>query len=121
MKLEKGNSIINEPFWKHLNNGKEVIVNTYIKKEDISLTDFEIVSCNGNYKTALKLLLDKIERLPAADVRPVVRGKWQVYYTDLDSLYTRCTACLCTFKGSKNHYNFCPNCGAQMNMREEQR
>ena len=58
-----------------------------------------------------------IDSIPAADVRPVVRGKWQIYYTDLDNTYTRCTACLCSFKGAKNHYNFCPNCGADM--REE--
>lgn len=44
----------------------------YIKKEDIGLTDFEIVLCKGDYKEALKMLLDKIENLPAADVCPVM-------------------------------------------------
>jgi len=40
----------------------------YIKKADIGLTDFEIILCKGDYKEALKMLLDKIENLPAADV-----------------------------------------------------
>lgn len=44
----------------------------YIKKSDIGLTDFEIILCKGDYKEALLMLFDKIEHLPAADVRPVV-------------------------------------------------
>lgn len=44
----------------------------YIEREKIGLTDFEIVMCNGDYKDAFRRLLDKIESIPAADVRPVV-------------------------------------------------
>ena len=36
----------------------------YIKREDIGLTNFEIILCKGDYKEALKMLLDKIENLP---------------------------------------------------------
>ena len=44
----------------------------YIEREKVGLTDFEIAMCNGDYKEGLKILLDKIESIPAADVRPVV-------------------------------------------------
>lgn len=46
----------------------------YIEREKIGLTDFEIIMCNGDYKEAFKMLLEKIESLPAADVRPVPDG-----------------------------------------------
>lgn len=117
MKLEKGGPVINEPFWKHPNNEKEIIMNTYIKKEDIGLTDFEIISCNGNYKMALKLLLDKIEGLPAADVQEIKHGRWIDQRADSEV----CSVCGSRFYisalfivGINDEPNFCPNCGADM-------
>ena len=50
----------------------------YISRESIGLTDFEIILCQADenkYKSALVMLLDKIEKLPAADVRKVVLCK----------------------------------------------
>ena len=52
----------------------------YIKKEDIGLTDFDIVMCKGDYKEALKMLIDKIENAPVADVVEVVRCKDCIHY-----------------------------------------
>ena len=44
-----------------------------IDADEIGLTDFEIVMCNGDYKEALKMLLDKISNKPTAyDVDKVV-------------------------------------------------
>lgn len=37
-----------------------------IDADEIGLTDFEIVMCNGDYKEALKMLLDKISNQPTA-------------------------------------------------------
>ena len=37
-----------------------------IDADEIGLTDFEIVMCNGDYKEALKVLLDKISNQPTA-------------------------------------------------------
>ena len=62
--------------------------------------------------------LEAIRKLPAADVRPVVRAKW------LDDWETGCSECsVChdsflweDFKGVAD-WHFCPNCGADM--REE--
>ena len=59
----------------------------------------------------------ELQALPAADVRPVVRGEWIPAPEKGDCIY-RCSQCgyeidsyLCEAK------NFCPNCGADM--REE--
>lgn len=49
--------------------------------------------------------LDVIE-LPAADVQPVVRGKWiKIKYRSI------CRDC--SFRGFAS-WNYCPNCGRQM-------
>ena len=36
----------------------------------LSLTDMEIIMCDGDYKEALKMLLDKIEHAPTIDPEP---------------------------------------------------
>ena len=61
---------------------------------------------------------DALEKLPAADVRPVVRGKWikeNIVLTSNPPQYQwHCSEC-----GKIKHWfndgvltNFCPNCGA---------
>ena len=58
-----------------------------------------------------------LNNLPAADVRPVVRGKWSIVYDDfMKSNYDTCSCCGKEYFGA-NGFNFCPNCGADM--REE--
>ena len=52
-------------------------------------------------------LLDELENLPPADVRPVVRGEW---IGDGDCIICSNCKTAYTFMGS----NFCPNCGADM-------
>lgn len=95
----------------------------YIERDKIGLTDFEINICNGDYKEGLKMLLYKIESIRAADVRPVVRGKWDEEHEPFTWMgYTRWSCSCCGFKCGyeleiKSRTNFCPNCGADM--REE--
>lgn len=48
-----------------------------------------------------------IENIPAADVKPVVHGRWE----DRGSLSARCSECGCK---SLRASDFCPNCGADM-------
>ena len=44
-----------------------------IDADKIGLTDFEIVMCNGDYKEAFKMLLNKISNQPTAyDIDKVV-------------------------------------------------
>ena len=48
--------------------------------------------------------------VPAADVRPVLRGKWQPNVPPRD-LRPRCSVC---GELQPQKTNFCPNCGADM-------
>jgi len=63
-----------------------------------------------------------IDKIPAADVRPVVRGKWN--RTDAYPHRLYCSVCYKTYLKNDEllerwefPLNFCPNCGADM--REE--
>lgn len=60
----------------------------------------------------------ELAKLPAADVRPVVSGKWEeetgFIFSDL-SQQVRCSKCgLIAYFYDKMPMNFCPNCGAMM-------
>lgn len=55
-----------------------------------------------------------IERLPAADVAPVVHGRWIP-----DGDFVICSQCEAEMNqknslGADNSKNYCPNCGAKM-------
>lgn len=39
-----------------------------IDAEALGLTDMEIIMCNGDYKEALKMLIDKIEHAPTIEL-----------------------------------------------------
>ena len=49
-----------------------------------------------------------LNKAPAADVRPVVRGKW--VYNDGDNI-PYCSECMMP---QDSECNFCPTCGAKM-------
>lgn len=67
-------------------------------------------------RKAVQEYANEIVKIPAADVRPVVRGEWIWTIDDDEYLgeYWKCNLC-----GEHSYigYNFCPNCGADM--REE--
>ena len=56
---------------------------------------------------------DRLSDIPAADVRPVRRGKWIDHQEDR-WIYAKCSECETVHDVRSN---FCPNCGADM--REE--
>ena len=57
-------------------------------------------------------IIDQLDYVPAADVRPVVRGKWRLY-SPLTDTY-ECDKCGYQVIDESFHTNFCPNCGADM-------
>ena len=65
-------------------------------------------------------LMRYIKRQPAADVAPVVHGRWDDsgrYTFPSGSTAVRCTNCGCALKESEyhlNNWNYCPVCGAKM-------
>ena len=59
-----------------------------------------------------------IEDIPAADVAPVVHGKW-IENSIPDSMLKMCSDC--GFTCGAYSFNFCPNCGAKMDCKREER
>lgn len=61
-----------------------------------------------------------IWKAPAADVAPVVHGKWDDsgrYTFSSGNTAVRCTNCGCALTESEyrlNNWNYCPVCGAKM-------
>ena len=63
-------------------------------------------------------ILEAVLNIPAADVAPVVHGKWEWvnedrYRCDRCEQITAVDECM-----GKPIYNFCPNCGARMDGKE---
>lgn len=63
----------------------------------------------------MEMLKKRIEQIPAADVAPVVHGKW--LKAPYKYLVGTCSVCGCeplmpSFRATP--YNYCPNCGAKM-------
>ena len=60
--------------------------------------------------------LSAIESAPAADVAPVVHGRWEFAGGDDDeNLYGWCSVCNKHWKEEHiENFNYCPNCGARM-------
>ena len=77
-----------------------------------------------DYAAGISVAVDAIENFPAADVWPVVRGKWILHDEVYDMESWECSACAeeyCMIEGTPmdNGYHFCPNCGAMMTERSE--
>ena len=69
---------------------------------------------NGNkhFINGIESVLEYAENLPAADVAPVVHGRWD----NMDGYKTRkvCSECGWDVPEYGKFYSYCPNCGAKM-------
>ena len=68
---------------------------------------YQTLNLDDAYENGWYDALECVEKIPPADVRPVVRGEW----ID-DGCITRCKYC-----GEEKefpHWRFCPNCGAYL-------
>lgn len=54
--------------------------------------------------------------VPAADVAPVVHGRWEQCFEDWRKQIEgdECSACGFQIYGGVSHFRYCPNCGAKM-------
>lgn len=52
-----------------------------------------------------------LEKLPAADVAPVVHGRWVPFHSEAAGDIQYCSACEIGFAAKTD---YCPNCGAKM-------
>lgn len=71
-----------------------------------------------------------LKSIPAADVRPVKRGKWVGYpeclkypnaYADDHIVCSACEECFSILDNDCERFNFCPSCGARMEERENEK
>ena len=76
--------------------------------------------CAVTVATAKRLIRHALTAAPAADVAPVVHGRWDDsgrYTFPGGSTAVRCTKCGCALTESEYHlqnWNYCPVCGAKM-------
>lgn len=75
---------------------------------------------NEHFIFGIESVLEYVQNLPAADVAPVVHGRWDDsgrYTFPSGNTAVRCTNCGCALAESEYHlynWNYCPNCGARM-------
>lgn len=80
----------------------------------------------GFYADAYNDLAEDFHRIPAADVEPVRRGWWKTFDSSywrstqygvqaIDCVKIRCGLC---GRGSAVRTNYCPNCGAKMDLED---
>lgn len=87
-------------------------------------------NANPYFIYGVESLMEYVEGLPAADVAPVVHGKWVNFYGDFS--IAECSECESQFEvtfddefngalwdGFRQFYNYCPACGAKMDGKSE--
>lgn len=82
-----------------------------IRKKDV----LWITKETGALETQSRVLV-----LPAIDAVPVVHGQWICDGSKHGSLGGVCSQCYLFFRIAK-YYEYCPNCGAKMDAKEEER
>ena len=65
------------------------------------------------------LHVSDIDNMPAADVAPIVYGKWIIPHWRNSTYCAYCSVCgeeaqYGEYKGVQKYYKFCPYCGAKM-------
>ena len=90
----------------------------YIKREDLlELYRIDDPVLNENGHVPLPVIRQNIMDIPAADVAPVVHGRWEYIPQTLNTLSQfRCPFCRwwSLDPSIDGAYNYCPNCGAKM-------
>jgi hypothetical protein len=84
------------------------MADTYFSKDDVTKTLIEFFRCSHISETFIKAVVDEI---PAADVRPVGRGKWVVKKTHLFDLNDRGEPDMFAFEYEYHNGPHCKKCG----------
>ena len=90
--------------------------------EYASLRKIEFELCGGNlpekYKAFVRQVLNDRNLIPAADVAPVVHGRWEPCFDENGCWrqgFAKCSNCGKEYYAQTiNHFRYCSNCGAKM-------
>lgn len=88
----------------------------YIEREALIGDLTAAMDHSGMGQVIGQTLIRYVKRQPAADVAPVVHGRWEHGYYCYEPA-TQCSVCkVCLAKGhrAEKQFTFCPNCGAKM-------
>lgn len=84
----------------------------YIDKEKYCA---EVCKCNEEKCDKSKC---PIWNAPAADVAPVIHGKWKCLNSTQKHFCSECGMDFDLYACFRKLYNYCPNCGAKMDLEE---
>ena len=77
----------------------------------------------GTFKVQMADLVDIFAEIPAADVVPVLHGRWEPCFDKNCKCrwgFGKCSNCGQEYYAHAiNYYKYCPNCGAKMDGRGE--
>ena len=82
----------------------------YIEREALTLLTYK----SGDYGHPAVVDLEDIADSPAADVVPVVHGRWVMEKVMIRSPFAKNAYCSECLEGTYYTTNYCPNCGARM-------
>ena len=76
---------------------------------------------NGHFINGIESVLEYVENLPAADVAPMVHGRWIERRAPhaMGGISAKCSACSKRVQYLGNPLNYCPHCGAKMDGGED--
>ena len=92
----------------------------YIDKKEAAkvLAQIAVTTAAAKMRMVAKCI-NAVELIPAADVAPVVHGKWEVVKVYGKTALYRCTACkaeMIDYMGREEYHQYCHICGAKMDL-----
>ena len=76
-------------------------------------------SALGRHTGLADCIASEIADIPAADVAPVVHGRWVEKEKYTFGIMYDCSLCENRILDNGHPWNYCPNCGANMDLEEE--
>ena len=93
----------------------------YIEREDLlELYRMDDPVLNKNGHVPLPVIRQNIMDIPAADVAPVRHGRWVEKEKYTFGIMYDCSLCENRILDNGHPWNYCPNCGAKMDLEEEE-
>ena len=100
-----------------MDGGVPGIIAEYIKRDTVITA---LIAAKRIHGSEGEMAIEIVASLPAADVAPVVHGRWDDsgrYTFPSGAAAVRCTNCGCALTESEyrlNNWNYCPVCVAKM-------